>query len=173
MICRMFCLVLCAALSFSSCYSLKGISIPPNIKTFYIDQFQSGVSNAPPDIGQRFSEEFQELVLQSTRLTYEESIPDIEFTGSVTSFNVSSVAPQSQSGDDGLVTFGSTINRLNISVRVEYINTKDDEDVWTQSFSFFEDFENNQDLSEVQDELIENIFNQILQDIFTKAFTNW
>ncbi|MEL6388981.1 MAG: LPS assembly lipoprotein LptE [Bacteroidota bacterium] len=170
MICRW--LLFCAVVLCSGCYSLKGISIPATISTFYIDQFQNSVSNAPPDVGQRFSEEFRDVVLQNTRLTYDEQIPDIEFTGAISSFTVQSVAPE-RSTDGDVVSFGSSLNRLNISVRVEYVNNLDVDDAWKQSFSFFQDFENDQDLAQVQDDLIEEIFDQILQDIFTKAFTNW
>lgn len=172
MICRII-LLLVMAIGVNGCYSFKGISIPANINTFFIDQFQNGVSNAPPDIGQRFSDEFRDLVLQNTRLNYDENLPDVEFTGTVTTFNVQSVAPERNDSEDGTVSFGSTLNRLNISVQVEYVNTTNDEDTWKQSFSFFEDFEAAQSLEVVQDELIENIFDQILQDVFTKAFTNW
>jgi len=154
------------------CYSLKGISIPPTIETFYVDQFQNRVSNAPADIGQRFSDDFRELVTNGTRLNYDEDIPNIEFKGAIQSFRVQSVAPERNS-NEGQVQFGSTLNRLTISIKVEYINNEDDEDAWEQSFSFFEDFENDVVLEDVQDELIDNIFDQILQEIYTKAFTNW
>jgi hypothetical protein len=111
-------------------------------------------------------------VTDGTRLNYDEDAPDIEFTGTIQSFSVQSVAPERNS-NEGQVQFGSTLNRLTISVNVEYINNEDEEDVWTQSFSFFEDFDNDVVLEDVQDELIDNIFDQILQEIYTKAFTNW
>lgn len=174
MICRiwrvyglLFGLLLCYG-----CYSFKGVSIPPTVATFYIDQFQNNVSNAPPDIAQRFSDEFRLNVLQNTRLLYNEEVPDVEFSGAVSSFNVQSVAPERNS-NDGQVQFGSTLNRLTISIQVSYASNQDEEDNWSQSFSFFEDFENDQNLDDVQDELIDDIFDQILQDIFTRAFTNW
>jgi hypothetical protein len=150
------------------CYSFKGISIPPTISTFYIDQFQNSAFNAPPDIGIQFTEGLRDIVLNSSRLSYDEVSPDIEFQGSVRSFLVSSVAPQET--DLGV---GSALNRLQISVEVEYINNQNEEDTWKQSFSFFQDFESTTDLNSVQDELIGAIFDQIIQDIFNKAFTNW
>jgi len=153
---------------FSSCYGFKGISIPPTIETFYIDQFQNSAFNAPPDIGIEFSEALRDIVLQNSRLGYDEVNPDIEFQGAIRTFNVSSVAPQET--DAG---FGSALNRLLIAVEVRYLNNQDEEDNWEQTFSFFQDFESDQDLTEVQDELIEAIFDQITQDIFNKAFTNW
>lgn len=150
------------------CYSFKGISIPPSITTFYIDQFQNGAFNAPPDINIQFTEGLRDIVLNNSRLSYDEVSPDIEFHGSVRSFLVSSVAPQET--DLGV---GSALNRLQISVEVEYINNQNEDDNWKQSFSFFQDYESTNDLNNVQDELIEAIFDQILQDIFNKAFTNW
>ena len=165
-----FRIIIVAALFFSSCnVSLKGITIAPTISTFYIDIFQNRAFNAPPDIGIQFTEAFKELVLNSTRLNYDEYNPDIEFSGSVTTFNVTSVAPEQQ--ENGGV--GSALNRLSISVEVEYFNKQDEEDTWNQSFSFFQDFESTESLENVQDELIVTIFDQINQDVFNKAFTNW
>ncbi len=155
-------------LTLLGCYSFKGISIAPTINSFYIEQFQNSAFNAPPDIGVQFSEELKGLVLSSTRLQYDDVNPNIEFKGAVRTFNVSSVAPQQT--DDG---FGSSLNRLSISVEVEFLNYDNEDENWKQSFSFFQDYESTDDLTDVQDELIEIIFDQINQDIFNKAFTNW
>lgn len=154
---------------FSSCYSFKGISIGPTIETFYVDVFQNSAFNAPPDIGIQFTESFKELVLSSTRLNYDEFTPHIEFSGAIRSFNVSSVAPEQQEGGG----VGSALNRLSISIEVEYFNNQDDEDAWKQTFAFFQDYESTEDLADVQDELIMTIFDQINQDIFNKAFASW
>lgn len=150
------------------CYSFKGISISPTISSFYIDQFQNAAGNAPPDIGQRFSEKLKDIVLSGSRLGYNEKTPDIEFVGSIRSFVVSSVAPSSSERG-----FGSSLNRLEISVQIDYLNNQDDKENWSQSFTFFQDFDANTDLISVQDELIENIFDRITQDVFNRAFTNW
>lgn len=158
---------------FQGCYSLKGISISPTIQSFYVEQFQNGVVNAPPDIAQRFSDVLKDRVTRNTRLDYDEQLPDIEFSGVVSSFRVQSVAPERNTTADGSPEFGSALNRLNISVEVEYVNNQDDEDVWSQVFSFWEDYDNETVLSDVQDQLIENIFEQIATDIFNKSFTNW
>ena len=108
----------------SSCYSFKGISISPVISSFYVDQFQNGAANAPPDVGQKFSERLKDEVLQNSRLDYNEELPDIEFSGTISSYTVQSVAPERLSGDDGGAEFGSSLNRLNISIQVDYINNQ-------------------------------------------------
>ena len=152
----------------TACYNFKGISIPPTVSTFYVDQFQNALGNAPPEIGQQFSESLKDIVLNGSRLSYDETQPDIEFSGSVSSFRVNSVAPQET--DTG---FGSALNRLEISISVDYTNNQDDEENWTQSFSFFADFDSTEDLASVQEDLILEIFSQLSEDVFNRAFTNW
>jgi len=156
--------------SFLSCYSFKGTTISPDVKTFYVGNFRNNAPNAPAEIGQLFSDKLTDKVLRESRLSYSDLDMSIEFDGAITGFRVTSVAPTSDA-NTGVV--GSSLNRLQINVNVDYINNITEDDSWSQSFSFFQDFESSQDLVSVQDELIETIFEQITEDIFNKAFTNW
>ena len=161
-----FCLIIFSiSILFQACYSFKGISIPPDVETFYVETFQNRASNAPADLPQRFSEELRLKINNSSRLNYSENDPHIEFSGAINSFNVRSVAPR----EGNQLAF----NRLEIRVQVEYINNNNEDDNWSQSFSFFQDFDSSQDLTSVQDQLIEEIFEQLTEDIFNKSFTNW
>lgn len=162
-------LIVLVAFMVSSCYSFRGISIPPTVNSFYIEPFTLRASNAPGGLQIDFADRLNNKINNESRLVYDDTSPDIEFSGSISSFRVSAVAPQ-QTGD-GLAT--TAFNRLNISVLINYINNQDEEDNWDQTFSFFQDFESTEDLSNVQDDLIDAIFEQILEDIFNKAFTNW
>jgi hypothetical protein len=64
--------------------------------------------------------------------------------------------------------------RLNITITASYINTQDDEfNFDNRSFSFFADFNAEQDPSSVEDELIDEIFDQIIFDIFNASVANW
>ena len=101
----------------------------------------------------------------SLRLNFIDIDPDIEFSGEITRFAVTSVAPQ-----PGETT---AFNRLEIAVRMKYIYHLDEEDNWENSFSFFQDFSRDENLLDVQDGLITVIFQQLAEDIFNKAFTNW
>ena len=158
-------LLFTAFLLISSCYSLKGISIPSDVNTFYVEDFNTSARNAPSDINQVFSEALRQKVRNESRLQYSEIDPDIIFSGTIASFRVNSVAP----------TEGNTtaLNRLEIKVKVVYENVKNEEDTWDSNFSFFNDFDSTQDLLSIQDELIDNIFVQLTEDVFNKAFTNW
>lgn len=147
------------------CYSFRGISIPPEAKTFYISELRSRVPGAPADLGQQFSENLKQKFLNQSRLNFVDIDPDIEFSGEITRFAVTSVAPQ-----PGETT---AFNRLEIAVRLKYDYHPDEEENWENSFSFFSDYSRDDNLLDVQDELIAIIFQQLSEDIFNKAFTNW
>lgn len=149
----------------SGCYSLKGYSIQPDVKTFYVGNFKLTALNAPATINQTFQEALKDKVSRESRLQYSNLNPDLEFNGTIQSFVVSAVAPK----PDEQTSF----NRLTIFVAVEYANHLDAKDTWTKTFSHFADFPTDQNLLQVQDDLITIIFNQILEDIFNQAFNNW
>lgn len=153
---------------FSQCYSFKGLTIAPEIETYYIEQFALEAKNAPADVADIFSDALRDKINNNTRLSYSEENPHIEFRGAVSRYYVDYVAPQ-QNGDE----VSAALNRLVIDVQVEYFNNEDEEDTWTQRFSFFQDFERDEDLNSVQYDLIDVIYQQLLEDIFNKAFTNW
>jgi len=149
----------------TACYSFKGISIPPDVNTFYISTFENRTGNAPAGIEQLFSETLKEKIRNESRLKFSEDDPDIEFDGSISSYNVRSMAPTAGNA--------TAFNRLNISVNVNFKNTKNEEEDWTKSFSWYQDFTNDTDLTSNQDEFIEEIFTQLTEDVFNQAFTNW
>ncbi len=151
--------------SLSSCYSFKGITIPVTVNTFYVNLFDNDAQNVVPNLSLDFTEKLKDKIRSESRLDESNTDPDIEFKGTITQYRVSSEAP----------TTGETtaFNRLTITIAVEYINNQDEEDNWKQNFSFFNDFPSSQNLLSVQDELIENINDQLVEDIFNKAFTNW
>lgn len=149
----------------SGCYSFKGISIPPDVNTFYISTFENRAGNAPAGIEQLFSETLKEKIRNESRLKFTEEEPDIEFDGAISTYNVRSMAPTA--GNE------TAFNRLNIGISVEFKNAADEEEDWKKSFSWYRDFTNDQDLTSSQDEFIEEIFDQLTEDVFNQAFTNW
>lgn len=163
-----FCLLI--GLIFSSCYSFKGTSISTGVESFYVANFRNNAFNAPAEIGLLFSDKLRDKVRRESRLAYADRNSSIEFEGSVTGYSVTSVAPQNIQ-ETGLV--GSSLNRLQITVQVDFINNIDEKEGWQQQFNFFQDFDSSQNLADLQNELIEVIFEQITEDIFNRAFSDW
>lgn len=163
--CRNYLLYLGLTIILSACYSFKGISIPDTVNTFSVALFQNRAGNAPATIGQSFTDELIDKINNQTRLNFDGSDPDLEFRGSVSSFEVQSIAPTRDNT--------SALNRLKIRVDIEYINHKNEKDNWKQSFSQQRDFGSDVNLFSVQDQYIAEIFELIVEDVFNKAFTNW
>jgi len=149
---------------FVGCYSFKGTSIPAEVNTFTVLQFENFASNALPTLPQIFSERLKDKILSESRLAYSED-GDVSFKGSITRYQVTPVAP----------TPGATtaFNRLDIDVNVEYVCAENTSQNWNSNFSRFAEFESSQDLTSIQEQLVEQINEELVEDIFRKAFNNW
>jgi hypothetical protein len=150
---------------FQSCYSFKGISIPADVNTFNVVDFSNRVNDAPLDIEITFAEKLRAKVRNESRLRQTDENPDIEFSGEVSSFNVDFEAPKEGNTVD--------LNKLTISVKVTYINNNNEEDTWSKNFSKFRTYSSTEDLTSIQDDLIDEIFDQITESVFNDAFTDW
>ena len=146
-------------------YSFKGISIPADVKTFYVDLFDNQDAEAVPTLPRDFSEKLKDKIRRETNLQYNDVEPDIEFSGAITRFQVTAEAPKA----DEQIGF----NKLTIAINVNFTNNKNEKANWKQQFSFDDFFAPDQNLLDVQDQLIENITNELADRIFNKAFTKW
>lgn len=146
-------------------YSFKGISIPPDVNTFYIDEFDNQTTTAPPTLPQTFKQQLSDKIRNESRLKNDDTNPDIEFIGSISEYRVSAQSPQPNQTN--------AFNRLSITFQVEYVSNLNEEDNWKQRFNHFAEFETDQNLIDVQDDLIDEILEEIIERIFNKAFTNW
>lgn len=151
----------------SGCYSLRGVTISPDTKTFSVNLFTNTASAAPPTIAQTFTEKLKDKIRNNTRLNLVSTEgADLVFSGSVVGFDVAAVAPQPNQP--------AAFNQLRITIAVEMTDTKNEKGSWRQQFSFQADFPGSSQLLAVQDQLIKQITDKILEDIFNKAFTeNW
>lgn len=152
-------------LCLSSCYSFKGISISPEINTFYVEDFSLSSGDAPADLNQTFSQALRRKIREESRLINNNETPDIIFKGTVTRYRINYVAPE-----EGNTT---SLNRLDIAVKVEYIDETNPDNSWTKNYSDFEDYDSTQDFQSLRDGLIETIVDDIMERIFNDAFTNW
>ena len=153
------------SMMWTGCYSFNGTSIPADVSTYFVEQFEVRASNAIPTLGQTLSEALKDKIRSESNLKQKETDPDIEFKGVVNNYHVSAEAPQA-----GALT---GFNRLTIGVSVEYIYKKDEKKGWKEQFSVFSDFPSNANLISVQDELINDIKEEIIEKIYNKAFNNW
>lgn len=155
-----------------SVYSFSGASLGPEIKTISIQNFFNDSGGGPPNMSQLFTESIKDYYQQNTNLTLVDDNGDLLLEGSITRYEYIPVAPRASGSNE--VADVASLMRLNITVTVSYINTTNDEfNFDNRSFSFFADFNAEQDPSSVEDELIVEIFDQIIFDIFNASVANW
>ena len=149
--------------------NFTGGRLPPDkYKSIVIGNFLRDISDGPANISIDFTERIRDYFQRNTPLTLVPINGDVEMQGSISGYNVTPVSPSG-----GQQFQGAQQQRLTITVRVEYTDYVDDRNSFTTPFSFFQDFEADQTLADVEDELIETIFDQIVFDIFQKTYANW
>lgn len=160
--------VLCTlyfVLVFSGCYSFKGLSIDPSVKTFLVSNFDNKAQLAPASLAQDFTERLRTRVRDEIRLKNEENEPDLEFSGSISSYLIATEAPKPGEG--------SATNILRMTVSVEHINHKNEKLNYKKDFPFEIRFDANTNLSSIQDDLNKQMTKQITNDILNATFNNW
>ena len=149
-------------------YSFTGANISPDIKTVSIPNFQNQANQGPANLSQVFSEQLRDYFQRNTSLSQVRTGGDLQFEGAITGYEVVPAAIQRQGEQDI-----AALNRLTMRVQVRFTNTKQPEQNFEQTFSFFRDFPQTQTLQQVEGQLIEEISEQIILDIFNKSVANW
>lgn len=159
-------LVFAIVLSFQSChYSLTGASISPEVKTVSVDYFKSTAQQAPPILEQQFTEALRDIFISQTNLNLTDGQGDLHFEGKIVGYSSRAVSVST----DQI----ANAERLTISVRVKFVNSKEPKDNFDRTFTKFQDYDASQNLQDIERELIEDINQQLVQSIFDAAVSNW
>ena len=147
-------------------YNLSGGSIPPEAKTFSVAYFPNNAPMVAPTLSNVLTEALRDKFSRQTNLQQVEEAGDFAFEGEIT--NYSSNTASVSSGDYALQ------NRLTITVKVSFQNAVDQTTSFSnKSFSSYADYDASQLLVDVQDQLIEEIVNDLVNDIYMAAAGNW
>ena len=161
---------LCAAL-LTGCgvaikYSLSGASIPPDARTFSVAYFPNNATMVAPILSSTLTDALVDMFTRRTRLMQVEEGGDFAFEGEITGYT-STTASVSGSSETAL------LNRLTITVNVRFTNAVDESMSWKKTFSAFEDFDSSKLLNEIEGELIPQIVDKLVTDIFQASAANW
>lgn len=152
---------------FASCktkISLSGATIPPEAKTISVGFFTNNTSLGAPSLSQRFTEKLRDVVSQQTNLTLIKQNGDLQFEGYIADYNVSPIAISADQASQ---------NRMTITVNVKYNNKFEVSKSFEQSFTRFKDVSSSINISSAEPEMVQEIYRQLIEDIFNKAFNNW
>jgi hypothetical protein len=146
-------------------YSFTGANLSPAVKTYTVYYFPNRARLINPTLSQTFTEDLKEKLRRQTSLTELSEAGDIEFEGQITGYEV---RPMSIQKEDLAAK-----NRLTISVKLKYTNSKSPEENFERSFSAYEDFDSTLSISDVEEELTQLIVVKLTEDIFNATIANW
>lgn len=148
-------------------YSFTGASIPIEAKTFTVEDIENVAPTINPTLASDLQLALVDRLLNQTRLVEAPYDGDLLFDVVVTGYRVT---PISVSG--GEVTVAEE-NRLTVTIKVKFKNRYDTKAEFEKSLSKFADYESSLNLTEVEDDLVADIIDQLIDDIFSTSVANW
>lgn len=147
-------------------YKLNGAAIDYTVyRTIHVGEFPIRAALVYAPLQQTFENELLDYITRNTRLTTVDGASDLDLEGEITGYNLS---PQAVTGD----AYASK-TRLTITVRVKYTDTKNDANDINQTFSAYRDFDASQMLTDVQEQLCQEIAKELVELIFNATLGNW
>ena len=151
-------------------YSFTGASIPEGTETFQVNYFVNVAGNRPgstvePGLDQEFTIALQDLILNQTNLNLVTNNGDLVYDGEIIQY---SITPTTSTSNNTAAQ-----NRLTMRVNVRYTNKLKEEDSFEQGFSFFYDFDANQQLYDIKTAANKDLFERITLDIFNASLAKW
>ena len=163
---RLTILLLVILTSCTISYKFNGAAIDYNTtKTISIAEFPIRAALVYPPLGPAFNEALTDIYTRQTRLSMVKTGGDLQVEGEITGYDLS---PQAVTED----AYASQ-TRLTISVKVRYTNTKNPNLNVDQTFRAYRDFSSSQMLTQVQDELISQIVDELAELIFNATVGSW
>ncbi|MBM3176889.1 MAG: LptE family protein [Bacteroidetes bacterium] len=163
-------MVLCVMLQGCIHYSMSGVSTTAT--NISVDQFFNNTELAPANLGAEFTNKVKDYFIQNSNLSVVAENGQLALEGVITDYRLAPIAPTA-SGSSARVD-QAALTRLTISVKINYTDTVEPKNSFKdRTFSFYQDFDNNQDFQAVQKDLEKKIFEQILIDLFNATIANW
>lgn len=147
-------------------YKLNGSALDYTVyKTIHVGYFPIRAALVYPPLQQTFENALLDYISRNTRLQTSDGASDLELEGEITGYTLT---PQAVT-ENAL----ASKTRLTITVRVKYTDTKNDRNDIDQSFSAYQDFDSSEMLTDVQEQLCQEITDQLVDLIFNATLGNW
>jgi Lipopolysaccharide-assembly len=167
--------ILVLVLMSSSCgvsvnYSMSGTST--SAKTISIAEFYNNTDLGQANMGQTFTNQLKNYFIQNSNLAVVVEEGELQMDGEITNYQLTQIAPVSTGDPNDINRASST--RLTITVKASYLNTLDETMSFKdRTFSFYKDFPNDQNFTDVEEQYTRQIFERIVNDIFNASVANW
>lgn len=158
-----FTIILCGC---TISYGFRGGSIDyTKIKTIKIPPVQNRASLVYPPLAANFTQQIQDFYSQRTNLTQIDGNADIELVCEISGYDI---APMSISSDN----FASRTSFV-LQVRVKYTNAVNEKESFERTFKAQRDFDRNTQFTQVRDQLLEEMTEELIKQIYNATIENW
>jgi len=163
--------VLLSVVLLSSCgvYTFKDVSIPPEVKTVKINFIENRASYKNPQLSPRLTDQLQQKISNQTRLIRTNGDDaHYQISGYISGYNISTAGISSQ----GSERQQAATNRLTVGVHISLLNSLDGKTTEYDATRSF-DFSAGLSLQQAETQLLDDIIKNLTDEIFNKIFSNW
>jgi len=146
-------------------YSFSGTSIQADVKTICIEPVVNKATKVNPSLANQLTEELNDKYRKLTRLEQVTEEGDLNLLVTIESYDVRATAVTADEV--------AAMNRLTVTCKVVFTNLLHEEDNIEQSFAAYEDYDSNNSLDMVENQLCETIVKKLVDDIFNATVAQW
>lgn len=154
---------------FSACtisYKFNGSSINyDKVKTITIEDFANRAAYVWGPMASMFNNELQDIYVQQTRLQQVKRGGDLQISGEITGYDQYNKSISAEGY--------SSVVELKMVVNVRFTNNTNHTEDFERTFSATREYEATQQLSSVQEELVSQMIDEIVEQIFNATVANW
>jgi hypothetical protein len=145
-------------------FNMSGASVAP-AKTCQVNYIENRAEIVNPRLSYLVTEGLKDKIQANSSLNLVNNNSDVLFEGEITSYNVQ---PQA-------VTAAGVAakDRLTVTVKIKFTNEVKPENSYEKSFSRFAEYSSGLSFTTVEGQLVEEILEQLMDDIFNEAFSTW
>lgn len=156
----------CLLTACSISYKFNGTVINYDvIKTISIEDFTNKAAMVYAPLTSVLNEKLKDTYIRQTRLSLIDRNADLELSGEVTGYDI---APMGMSSNSL-----ATETKLTLRINVRYTNNTNHDEDFERSYTAYRTFDSNVLLTDVQDQLIDELVEEICDHIYNDTVANW
>ena len=147
-------------------YKLNQASIDyTKTKTFSVEPFSNRAAYQWAPMAPMFNSSLTDRYNDQTKLVQVKRDGDLALSGEITSYDQTNKSISA----DGY----SSMVQLRMAVKVKYVNRNKHEDDFERTFSSSREYDSSQQLSAVQEELVQQMIDDIVDQVFNQTVGKW
>ena len=143
---------------------MKDVSIEPEAKTVKVNYIENKARYVNPLLSPRLTDKLRQKIVNQTRLSQTNGQADYEIFGTITDYSVST---------SGISNQQVASNNLNVTVSLVFKNNINEKKNFEMSITRNFPFDAKLSLQQAETQLADEIIRNLTDEIFNKIFSSW